>query len=657
MKSLAIGSLGVDYKLKAAVKEVLYTAQIQFRWINKNSDGHNANQISPDLLLTKERVNGIKGFHEGLLTIMISDHANGPVKLGNKQYAIPSCALEELPSILHSEFQNSGEPAKTAAIPANIFHAIVEKSINEIFLLDLDTLTFRFANSSLLENLNYPIDEFYGKHFSELLTDSYRESVLDLISPLLSYELTNLTFQADLLRADKSYYPARVQMERLSENESDFLVGICSDLSELKRSTKLLEERKQVTRELELSNKYKSTFFANLSHEMRTTLNSMLLLSEILSENRQENLSGEQLSYIQTIQNSTNTLLTLLNEILDLSKIESGKMSMRPEYLNIDDFCKELERLFQPVASEKGLRFEFMNDLPQEIPFKTDRLRVEQILKNFISNALKFTHDGSIKLRVFQSDETEKTNSTSNFIAFQVADTGIGIPKDKQETIFKSYMQAADSSTERQFGGTGLGLAISQNIAQLLGGKIRVDSTVGQGSSFTVILPVDSSEAIFKHATAGKIKLTTTPAKRDISKPDKSTFADKIEGTVLLVDDNETHNMALSEFLSFKIKNCITAGSASSAFEILTKEPVDCIILDMYLPDASGKEVLKKLKQDERYASIPTIIYSGKNITGLEEEELESMADAIIQKNIMSYRVLLSKLMGVLQKASEKSRN
>lgn len=659
MKALSIGSLGLHAELKSALSEILNAAQFNFKWHSISPDETNISLNEIDVIIFQEpdKSSSSNAFQlvsdPSILTLLISNKANGTIRFCKNHFVIPKCALDELPSVLLNELKDDSDNNKPALIPSNLFHDVVGKSMNEIFVLDPRSLSFLYANPALVENLGYPLNEFLSLKFSDLFTESYRERSTDFIKPLLNNETDHITFQADFNRADETYYPARIQLELAEKYNANYIIGVCSDLSELKRSAKLLEERKTITRQLELSNKYKSTFFANLSHEMRTTLNSTLLLSEILSENREDNLSDEQLSFVQTIQNSSNSLLTLLNEILDLSKIESGKMSMRPEYVSIDDFCRELERLYQPVASEKSLRFEFINELPEDPPFKTDRLRVEQVLKNFISNALKFTKDGSITLRVFRPENRTINNWQSDYIAFQVADTGIGIPSDKLKTIFKGYMQADGPATESQFGGTGLGLAISKNIVELLGGKIELESALGKGSKFTALLPTDSSEAILKHAKEGKIKLTTSPAKRDIRKPEKSKPADKVDGTVLLVDDNETHNMALSEFLSFKIKHCLTADSAASAYEVLEKKQVDCIILDMYLPDASGKEVIKKLKQDERFASIPTLIYSGKTISGEEEEELENMADAIIQKNVMSYRILLTKVMGILQKASE----
>lgn len=526
-----------------------------------------------------------------------------------------------------------------------LFQTMVDEISNEIFLIDPDSAVITYANKALLEDIQYNTNDLSKFSWMEIFTEEHRDFISENYKKVLLGRKDSLSFQADLLRRDGSYHPAQIQLSSYNQNGNLLILGICQDISIQKRNHELLEIEKKKTRELQLNIKYKSAFFANLSHEMRTTLNSVLLLSEILTENRTANLSEEQLKYSQTIHNSTNSMLFLLNEVLDMSKLESGKMSMRPELVEIYDFCKELERLFQPVASEKGIKFEFVYDIEESIPFRTDRMRLEQVLKNLISNALKFTPKGSVILRVF--------SPKSGQVHFQVIDTGIGISETQQRHIFESYRQAEDINTENHFRGTGLGLAITNEIVSLLGGKISLESSIGKGSTFTAELPQDSSDAILKNATAGKIKLSTAPAKGDRIPELKKSKPEKIQGTILLVDDNETHNMALSEFLSFKVEECLTADSAKNAFVVLNKEQVSCIILDMYLPDASGKEVLQKLKKNDELSDIPVIIYSGKNISQEEEQELENMADAIIQKNVMSYKVLLAKVTGVLHKANE----
>src|SRR5258708_20894295 len=230
-----------------------------------------------------------------------------------------------------------------------------------------------------------------------------------------------------------------------------------------------------------------------MSHELRTPLNSLLLLSKVLSENKETNLTDKQMEYVRTIYSSGTDLMKLINEVLDLSKVEAGKMELEPREILTSDITDYVRRNFRPLAEQKNLEFtvETAAGVPEEI--RTDQQRLEQVLKNLLANAFKFTESGSVRLRVEMAPpgkefDSETLKTAGKVIAISVTDTGIGIPKDKHKLIFESFQQA-DGSTSRKYGGTGLGLTISREIAGLLGGDIQVDSVVGQGSSFTLFLP------------------------------------------------------------------------------------------------------------------------------------------------------------------------
>jgi len=536
------------------------------------------------------------------------------------------------------------------------FRTIVEKSTNYIFLFSPKRKRFIYANNTLLNTLGYRLEEFLSVPYEEIIAEQHQNQMKRVLTSLIQKGQEVVSFEVDLLNTNSACFPTQFTLENIQKKGKDLILGIGNDLSLHNKTQEQLEEQNRKYKQLQLTNKYRSAFFSNLSHEMRTTLTSTLLLSDILSKNHTGNLNEEQIKYISTIRHSTTSLLSLLNEVLDFSKIESGKMSMRAQNVDITNFCKELERLFQPVANHQGIRFEVINELKENLPFITDGLRLEQVLKNLISNALKFTSDGFVKLRILRSDTISTHNNLENALSskilFEVSDSGIGIPEDQQEAIFQSYIQAEGAQNHTK--GTGLGLSISKEITELLGGRIEVKSVPGKGSVFTLVLPIDSSNVILKNAEKGKIKLTTVPTTGDhIKESTKKKKSKKINGSVLLVDDSETHNMALSEFLNFKIKNITSVNTAKEAFQILAKQKFDCIVLDMYLPDISGKEVLKQIKNDKDLRSIPVIIYSGKSISQNEEDELESLADAIIQKNTMSYKILLRKVVGVLRKALE----
>jgi len=285
---------------------------------------------------------------------------------------------------------------------------------------------------------------------------------------------TELEMQTQKLQASDE--ELRVQQEELMQTNQ-----------ELEERTRLVEEKNQLinqrnieiqakAEELALSNKYKSEFLAKMSHELRTPLNSILLLSRLLSENNEENLSGDQVEYARVIQSSGKGLLSLIDEILDLSKIESGKMDLEYADVSLREICNDMSTLFNPIAAEKKLEFYIRVDdsVPRQI--ETDKMRLEQIVRNLLSNALKFTAGGYISLHI------SNTAGKDGFISIAVKDTGIGIAQDKQHLIFEAFQQA-DGSTRRRYGGTGLGLSISRQLAKLLKGDIELTAQKARAAS------------------------------------------------------------------------------------------------------------------------------------------------------------------------------
>ncbi len=381
---------------------------------------------------------------------------------------------------------------------------------------------------------------------------------------------------------------------------------------ELNRAQGELQERAE---ELQRSSKYKSEFLANMSHELRTPLNSSLILAKLLAENSQGNLSEEQVKFADSIYSAGNDLLNLINDILDIAKVEAGKLEVRPQTTQVARLVEGLQTLFAPLASEKRLDFNVVIEPQVPATLYTDRQRLEQILKNLLSNAVKFTEKGQVSLTVSAQPGTG--------IVFSVRDSGIGIAADQQQSIFEAFHQA-DGTTNRRYGGTGLGLSISRDLAQLLGGQISVDSSEGKGSVFSLILP-EHYEPVDSQAPAVIINQPLVsmrepepqaPASVAVAVRRAPAFADDRElapfsnRCILVIEDEPNFARILFDLAHELGYSCLVAQAADEGFELAATFIPDAILLDMRLPDHSGLTVLQRLKEQASTRHIPVHIIS-----------------------------------------------
>ncbi|HJR66901.1 MAG TPA: HAMP domain-containing protein [Gemmatimonadaceae bacterium] len=411
-----------------------------------------------------------------------------------------------------------------------------------------------------------------------------------------------------------------------------------------------LEEKAQ---QLALSSKYKSEFLANMSHELRTPLNSLLILAKLLGDNKDGNLNDKQVEYAQTIYSSGTDLLNLINDVLDLSKVEAGKLDVHPTEVPIPEISEFVDRSFRPLAEEKGLSFkvDVMPDLPPAIV--TDGHRLQQVLKNLLSNALKFTHNGGVTLTIRRAEKgrrfaTRTLDVAPDVLAFAVSDTGIGIPKDKQQLIFEAFQQA-DGSTSRKYGGTGLGLSISREITRLLGGEIRVESSPGKGSTFTLFLPgryVDTGPGAggrtqgppgrataraMSEPTSGRafefpepaesVAVMDPPAHEPRAEPAARPQASPItddrseiqpgDRSVLIVENDPNFARILLNMAREKDFKGIIAFDGEEAIDLAHAYHPDAVTLDIDLPGMDGWAVLDRLKHHPDTRHIPVHVISG----------------------------------------------
>jgi CheY-like chemotaxis protein/nitrogen-specific signal transduction histidine kinase len=386
----------------------------------------------------------------------------------------------------------------------------------------------------------------------------------------------------------------------------------------------------QKAHELELANRYKSEFLANMSHELRTPLNSLLILAQLLMNNKSRNLTDKQVEYAQTIYEAGSDLLKLINEILDLSKVEAGKMEVQIDELSVVDLVEALKHKFQPLAEQQNLAFHLTvaADLPTTL--QTDGQRLQQILTNLLSNAFKFTSQGEVRLEIeFLKEkgrdffsQKDDGDSLTQLIAFNVIDSGIGIPADKQQTIFEAFQQA-DGSTSRRYGGTGLGLSISRQLAQLLGGDILLDSEEDKGSTFTLYFPLNPAKPKLaevqqlsgseKDDLLNSVLAAHNPPTEPISSSitTETRLADDRQNlqptdkSLLIVEDDPKFARLLLELARAQDFKCLVAEDGIMGLQVAEEYKPSAIILDVGLPNLDGWKVMEHLKNNPDTRHIP----------------------------------------------------
>jgi signal transduction histidine kinase/DNA-binding response OmpR family regulator len=434
-------------------------------------------------------------------------------------------------------------------------------------------------------------------------------------SQLLTQELqarqTELTTKQEELHNTNEELQEKAQ---LLENEKK---QVEAKNIEIEMARRAVEEKAE---QLALTSKYKSEFLANMSHELRTPLNSLLLLSKLLADNPQGNLNEKQTEFARTIHSAGSDLLSLINDILDLSKIESGTVSIEIGDMPMAGLGQPRERTFRQLAADKGLEFkvEFDPHLPGSI--RTDEKRLQQIVLNLLSNAFKFTSHGSVTLNVRTASSGWSTNhavlkNIDSAIEISVTDTGIGIPEDKQKLIFEAFQQA-DGTTSRKYGGTGLGLSISREIARLLGGELQVRSTPGEGSTFTLFIPLQASVPAAvpsgasqpRYENGGATIASTLPTNLEIS-DDRDNLGD--DPFVLIVEDDPTFASILLDLARDAGLKGVVSIAGAGTLAMARKLQPNAITLDLGLSDIDGFVLLDLLKHDPQTSHLPIHVISG----------------------------------------------
>jgi len=638
------------------------------------------------------------------------------------------------------------------------------------------------------ENISIAINSSVARDQLKGLLDQTQEQTEELESQQEELKQTNEELTEQKNRLQVSEEELRVQQEELKiknnemelkthqlEQQNKDIIAKNQELEDIREVLSIKAE------ELAITSKYKSEFLANMSHELRTPLNSILILTKMLMENKKGNLTDKQVESARVINKSGNDLLTLINDILDLSKVESGKISLELSDFTFNEIQDDLKATFDEVAEQRKIAFTINKDQKLRESIYSDKLRLLQILRNLLSNAFKFTDKGgNVELSIYPAPsntyfKSEELKKSKNVIAFSIKDTGIGIPENKQKVIFEAFQQA-DATTSRKYGGTGLGLTISREIAHILGGEIQLKSAEGKGSTFIVYLPeklnqkskreevklkteqkegpatdivaslspeiqkaqvtddrknitandkviliiednrefaailkdianekgfktiiahqgdigfenakkykpdgiildirlpvmngwtvlknlktnnslkkipvhiitvVDDKEKCIQMGANGYLKKPASTREIEAAMDNIESFVKKKIKKVLIIEDNKIENDSIKELLTNSNINSISAFTGKEALKIIETEKLDCVILDLKLPDMSGFEILEKIKNTPKLTSIPFVIYTSADLTKEQEDTLNKLSDAIVLKTASSAKRLLDEV-------------
>jgi HAMP domain-containing protein/CheY-like chemotaxis protein len=581
------------------------------------------------------------------------------------------------------------------------------------------------------------------------------------------------TLAAELQGQQKELQQTNEQLGQKAQQLADQNAEVERKNQQIEQARRALEEKAE---ELALTSKYKSEFLANMSHELRTPLNSILILGQQLSENPEANLTPKQVEFARTIHGAGTDLLNLISDILDLSKIESGTVTVEPAEIAFSSLMESVGRPFRHDAETRRLTFEMQLDPKLGRSLVTDQKRLQQVLKNLLSNAFKFTESGGVRLNVSAvpagwTSEHPILQQAATVVAFEVSDTGIGIAAEKQKIIFEAFQQA-DAGTSRKYGGTGLGLAISRELSNLLGGEIQLRSTPSVGSTFTLYLPLQYAGPSVPYRDTARLQVPMHPAvsavvrvpdatpeqpaddradlrvgdstlliieddphyarvladlardkgfkvlvssrgaealdlarefhptaiSLDVFLPDmlgwtvlshlkqdgdlrhipvqivtldenrqhglsrgafsfitKPATTEGLEAALerikeyavprhkrlLIVEDNDAEQLSIRELLSHDDIEIVTAGRGEEALKIMHEQPIDCVVLDLRLPDISGFEVMARIRDDDQVKDVPVVVFTGRDLTPEQDAQLQELARKVVIKGVESPERLL----------------
>ncbi|HKQ24975.1 MAG TPA: response regulator, partial [Burkholderiales bacterium] len=610
---------------------------------------------------------------------------NLPTTLGYHENLIGQCAFEKK-RILLNDVPADYIPVRSglgAATPQSvvIMPVLFEGEVKAV--IELASLQhFNEAHLSFLEQLTESIGIVFNTIEATMRTEHLLTQSQSLTGELQSQQeelkKTNdrLEQQADSLQQSESLLKKQQEeLQRTNQQLQENAKQLSEQMKQVEYKNKEVELAKAALEEkaeqLSLSSRYKSEFLANMSHELRTPLNSLLILAQLLAENPASNLTPKQIEYAQTIYTAGNDLLALINDVLDLAKVESGTVTLNIATERFPELQDYVDRAFRQVAHDKGVEFRISMDRNLPLAIRTDAKRLRQILKNLLSNAFKFTPKGSVSLEVAMvasgwTPGHALLDDAGPVVAFSVTDTGIGIPPEKQQIIFEAFQQA-DGTTSRQFGGTGLGLSISSELTRLLGGDIKVQSSPGKGSTFTLYLPLVQKAEGDTDNTAPTLrtdqKRPPVPARSGRSRRPRVDGSAALvavrqddlgnvrpgDRVVLVVEEDRAFASKLLDLVHESGFKGLIASNADDALALAKEISPDAIMLDTNLPGMDGWDLLDLFKQDPTTRHIPV------NVISMDDRKQECMwmgAVGFVQKASRkeTVREALSRLRGFMER-------
>ena len=493
----------------------------------------------------------------------------------------------------------------------------------------------------------------------------FLEKIAPVVAITINTALAGQNVQRLLVETQRQGHELQKRQEELKasndelQEKTDFLEKQRSEIAAAKKD---VEDK---ARDLEQASTYKSEFLANMSHELRSPLNSLLILAQSLAENDEGNLTAEQVEEARIIHSGGLDLLNLINDILDLSKVEAGRIDIYFTEMTFSDLVQDLENQFLPLARAKHLSFSIRRDPHLSPVMVTDEQRLKQILKNLLSNSIKFTTVGSVGLTIQPAPAETRFHrpelATAEVIAFMVTDTGIGIPDDKQRDIFEAFQQG-DGSTSRKYGGTGLGLTISRHFAELMGGEIQLESRQGEGSTFTLYLPAVSRAPSSPGSRTEDVLMMQDPAAPSSAKQlqngvrneimldekppvdDEALFYDK---KILVVDDDMRNSFAMANLLKkFGMKVELAAHGRQALEKLAEDTTIDLVLMDIMMPGMDGYEAIRQIRGQQQFKKLPVIALTAKAMPEDRQVCLDSGANGYLTKPLDTEKLFV--LMGRL---------